>query len=340
MCPKVVKTEEYYLRRISAGLFYTQTRNLAETEQLFLLNRGIIKYWARKLQDKNFHSGEHGGLRHNSFKYGVKTAIRARVALYELVQFDPTKTTAEYQSLLASHGFEYSSSWISKTFSEWNYSYHSIEHRHMDKFKTENVFYYFDYCQSLIALLSNTYISKLKFVDECHIVSKGVSKQKGVGPKGKRIVFTSPQDLDDRVSITLMTCLDRSFPLFWNFTQETNDQYSFLKFILEAIEGNYLKCGDYLVMDNASLHFGSDIRQTLIDVLEANNISLTFLPTYSPELNPCELVFAFMKNYLRRHRNHQIPLLQSIIETLGKLSFGNVWDMYNHCVFKEHIIMK
>ena len=50
----------------------------------------------------------------------------------------------------------------------------------------------------------------------------------------------------------------------------------------------------YLVMDNASIHKGPAVTAALA----ALNVEPVFLPPYSPELNPCELVFSMVKGKL------------------------------------------
>lgn len=50
--------------------------------------------------------------------------------------------------------------------------------------------------------------------------------------------------------------------------------------------------GDTLVVDNARIHKARDIVPTLRAALAAAGVRMLFLPTYSPELNPCELIFA------------------------------------------------
>jgi transposase len=49
--------------------------------------------------------------------------------------------------------------------------------------------------------------------------------------------------------------------------------------------------GDIFIADNAKTHFSEDIVEALELLLAGSNVTLIFLPTYSPELNPCELVF-------------------------------------------------
>lgn len=46
---------------------------------------------------------------------------------------------------------------------------------------------------------------------------------------------------------------------------------------------------------NAAVHVGYDTGATVFDLLAAYDIQLLFLPTYSPELNPCDLVFFLIK---------------------------------------------
>jgi transposase len=54
--------------------------------------------------------------------------------------------------------------------------------------------------------------------------------------------------------------------------------------------------GDIVVMDNLSAHKGADIRAAI----EARGASLLYLPPYSPDFNPIEMVFAKLKAILRK----------------------------------------
>ncbi|STZ01726.1 DDE superfamily endonuclease [Moraxella atlantae] len=57
--------------------------------------------------------------------------------------------------------------------------------------------------------------------------------------------------------------------------------------------GNYPK--RVLVLDNARFHHGGDLKQ----IAELYNIELTYLPPYSPELNPIEQLWAVIKQKVR-----------------------------------------
>ena len=54
-----------------------------------------------------------------------------------------------------------------------------------------------------------------------------------------------------------------------------------------------------VIMDNLSVHHTQDITH----LFRQMGILLLFLPPYSPDLNPAEEMFSFVKNYLRKHDN-------------------------------------
>jgi transposase len=57
-----------------------------------------------------------------------------------------------------------------------------------------------------------------------------------------------------------------------------------------------LKAGDIVAVDNLGSHRNARARQAI----EATGASLTFLPKYSPDLNPIEMAFAKLKALLRK----------------------------------------
>ena len=56
--------------------------------------------------------------------------------------------------------------------------------------------------------------------------------------------------------------------------------------------------GSVLVLDNASIHKG----EHLTALVEEAGCRLLYLPGYSPDFNPIELVWAFVKGLVRRWR--------------------------------------
>ena len=52
-----------------------------------------------------------------------------------------------------------------------------------------------------------------------------------------------------------------------------------------------------IIMDNCSVHHIAEVR----DLLHQAGILVLFLPPYSPDLNPAEEAFSYIKSYLRKH---------------------------------------
>ena len=69
--------------------------------------------------------------------------------------------------------------------------------------------------------------------------------------------------------------------------------------LLFWIEQKHLVAGDYLVLDNASVHSSEDIITAVAELCDAAGVTIKFLPAYSPELNPIEMLFGYVKRHLR-----------------------------------------
>ena len=105
-------------------------------------------------------------------------------------------------------------------------------------------------------------------------------------------------------------------------------------------QGAFLE-GDYLVMDNAAVHTGRRHEDELRSVLASAGVTLVYLPTYSPELNPCELVFARLKHYVKSPsammydpvsgREMARRFNDLLAEGLCNISYPTLVDTYAHC---------
>jgi len=76
---------------------------------------------------------------------------------------------------------------------------------------------------------------------------------------------------------------------------------------------------------------GAESYEFIHDVLQFAGIQLIYLPTYSPELNPCELVFNCLKTDLKNHRGNMALWLE-ICQALSKISHGDMYQFYEHCI--------
>jgi transposase len=85
----------------------------------------------------------------------------------------------------------------------------------------------------------------------------------------------------------------------------------FLAYIRQCLVPT-LAAGDIVVMDNLSSHKVAGVREAI----EAVGAALRYLPPYSPDLNPIELLFAKLKALLRKAAERSIETLWKRIGTL------------------------
>jgi transposase len=111
-----------------------------------------------------------------------------------------------------------------------------------------------------------------------------------------------------------------------------HSQWDFLEFLSAAIDDGQLRSGDVLVVDNASVHVGHETTDLVFDLLRSHNIFLLFLPAYSPELNPCELVFALLKDALRQ-MTLSPTMVKEILLVLARISSSQVAAFYKKCIW-------
>jgi hypothetical protein len=127
---------------------------------------------------------------------------------------------------------------------------------------------------------------------------------RALGPVGERvfILFDHILGSQENFSITLLTSLKFNSPTCCLFTFRTasNTAHDFLSSLYSFLEVGVFDEGDYLILDNASIHDAEEIQQMLWILCEKYSISIVFLPTYSPELDPAELVFSHIKRWIEK----------------------------------------
>jgi transposase len=82
--------------------------------------------------------------------------------------------------------------------------------------------------------------------------------------------------------------------------------------------------GAVLVLDNARSHHGGKIAE----IVEAAGCSLLYLPPYSPDFNPIELAWSWIKQFVRRlaprDAEARLAAIQSAIAAIPA-EFGKSW---------------
>jgi transposase len=89
-----------------------------------------------------------------------------------------------------------------------------------------------------------------------------------------------------------------------------------------------LRPGDVVVMDNLSSHKRARTRE----LIQAAGATVLFLPPYSPDLNPIEMIFAKVKQLLRslacRTREALWRMMQSVLD---QITASDAANCFRHC---------
>ena len=95
-----------------------------------------------------------------------------------------------------------------------------------------------------------------------------------------------------------------------------------------------LKPGDIVIMDNLSSHKRAHVRE----LIETQQAELRYLPPYSPDLNPIEMVFSKIKQLLRalgaRTRD---ALWCSMQKVLDEVTTSDAVNCFRHAGYTLHV---
>jgi len=96
---------------------------------------------------------------------------------------------------------------------------------------------------------------------------------------------------------------------------------------IRQVLGPTLQPGDLVICDNLGAHRDQSARQ----LIEARGAQLLFLPAYSPDLNPIEMMWAKVKQHLRSTRARtQRSLLAAIQKALASVSLTDAQGFFRH----------
>jgi hypothetical protein len=168
----------------------------------------------------------------------------------------------------------------------------------------------------------------IKFADKKH--RKG---QKVFNRYGRRCPLTGELEPvivnpDFRNSHTIIGCCGiapDAPPFYFWMLDGTNDVSTFSEFVYSMAVDGFLRNGDVLVIDNASIHRYHDLAVLEEIFWEDYKILLIFMPTRSPELNPIELMWNILVRHLRR-----VPLTGRHTLERNALAAKDIMDTFMH----------
>jgi transposase len=107
----------------------------------------------------------------------------------------------------------------------------------------------------------------------------------------------------------------------------TTDTEAFRAYVREVLVPE-LQSGDIVVMDNLSPH-KSDVTLQLIEQAGAQ---VLFLPAYSPDFNPIEMMWSKIKNFLRSAEARTVPdLIVAIGQALARITPKDALSWFACC---------
>jgi len=150
----------------------------------------------------------------------------------------------------------------------------------------------------------------LIFLDESGVNTK-MARLYGRAPRGQRLVAPIPHGHWKTMTFVAALRHDR-IEAPW-VLEGAMDGQAFLTY-LEKVLCPTLSPGDRIIMDNLPAHKVKGVREAI----EACGAELLYLPPYSPDLNPIEMMFSKLKALLRKAAKRTIDALwRQIGHSLG-----------------------
>jgi len=150
---------------------------------------------------------------------------------------------------------------------------------------------------------------RLIFLDETSIKTNMV-RQYGRARRGERLVGLVPHG--HRKTSTFIGCLHEGGVIAPYVVDGAVNGALFVAYVQQQLATS-LQPGDVVIMDNLPVHKAAGVRAAI----EAAGAKLLYLPPYSPDLNPIEMVFAKMKAHLRKAA---IRTVDALWNAVGKIS--------------------
>lgn len=171
---------------------------------------------------------------------------------------------------------------------------------------------------------------RLVFIDES-FCKTGMCREFGWGLRGERVSGARPFRSWKTVALIGAIRLG-SKPKLMTYPGSVNGSV-FVQFVRTRLVP-WLRRGDVVVMDNLNIHKMLVVRSAI----EAAGATPVYLPTYSPELNPIELLWAHLKRDLRTLAiNDQVQLRRAVRRLRRRVPTRKVAAWFGHALAYSRI---
>ena len=166
---------------------------------------------------------------------------------------------------------------------------------------------------------------ELVFIDETGCI-RNTTRSQARSAKGQRVKCPNSLNKGTRISVIGALGVDGILTaLSYEGTLNANlFEYFVEQFLVPVLTPNQV-----VILDNASSHHSEEA----IALIEATGAGVVFLPPYSPELNPIELIWSKLKNFLKQTIiSTTDELYQAISTALEMVTPDEAQNCINHCL--------
>ncbi len=167
-------------------------------------------------------------------------------------------------------------------------------------------------------------VNKLVFLDESSIKTAMI-RLYGRGIKGERVKDYIPDARWSSLSIVSSLRSDGSTEALVYEGGMTGELF---KFWVKECLVKTLRKGDIVILDNLSSHKVSGVKE----LISSTGATVEYLPQYSPDFNPIEMMWSKIKNYLRKVSKVKIDeLIDAAGDGLRRVTQNDAVNWYKHC---------
>jgi transposase len=167
-------------------------------------------------------------------------------------------------------------------------------------------------------------VEHFKFLDESSI-NIDLTRLYGRAAPGERVVDSVPQPSGPQTTtLAVIGWTGITAPLVLSGSVNGTVFYGYI----EQCVVPTLQSGDILFMDNLSAHKVAGLEA----LLRSRGAHLVYLPPYSADFNPIELVWSKVKTILRRLKARTLPdLIDALKQALLAITPQDIHAWFSHC---------
>lgn len=178
---------------------------------------------------------------------------------------------------------------------QWTYK--KVQHSNSPRWTVRNLLR----TQDLFDTVAQLDPRDIYFLDESNFDRSVRIRNYGAAPKGQRALNISRHTKGTSYTLFLLGAINGDY--YAKVTEGASTRDTFIEFMSEALEAvndvglPVIRRHTYIFSDNAPIHVSA--MPMLLPSLEEREISYLYLPAFSPDTNPLEMTFSYLKRKLK-----------------------------------------